>query len=165
MSERAVVCPHCGTRNKERDPVKDVEPRKVLTNLTREETAALLSAHGADRLALDPPRGVAALFMPHPDAEGVVYAIDVACTLIGLPALFCAAPTLIWRLVSGRSTDRKRLREGSPLYHHLLTAISGGGMLYFMLSVSGVSTTWCWIATLASSIPIALRGMLHGVLR
>src|SRR5689334_10602540 len=119
MSEHAVVCPHCGTRQKDRDPIKDTRPKaRPLTNLTKEEAAALLATQGADKLAVEGPRGFVALILPHPASQGWVRLLEIACLLASAPVLVSGVS---YYMISVRVMRRANRRPSMAI--HLGTAV------------------------------------------
>lgn len=157
MSAHAVVCPHCGARQADRDPVvRDAAPKKkALTNLTKEETAALLAVHGADEPDVEPIDGVAAVFLPHPAAPGWMRFVQTALTVAALPAIVSAAPMLIFT-----RRMRRMLRDSSGVWAHVMLAMFGGTSLYFSLGFTPVDRG---IGTAITSVGVAallLRGVL-----
>lgn len=160
MSAQAVVCPHCGARQADRDPiVRDAAPKKkALTKLTPEETAALLAVHGADRPEVDPHGGVVAVFLPHPAAPSWMRFVQGALTIAALPAIVSAAPLLMFT-----RQMRRMLRDTSGVWMHVLLAASGGASLYFSLGFAPVAAGFGTTITGIGVGALLLRGVLVAV--
>ncbi len=155
MSPRAVVCPHCGARQADRDPIEAKAPKKPLRDLTKEETAALLLVHGVDRSSVGGHEGVAAIFLPHPASTDLSRWIQILLTVVAVPAIVSGAPMLLFTRRS-----RAMLRDSSGVWAHVLLALSGGSGLYFSLVFSPVGAVTNAVLTGASSGALVVRGIM-----
>ncbi len=125
MSAVAVVCPHCGARQPDRDPVvergvaRSREPLKV----SSEEARALLEVEGA--LATGGvQRGPSALFVPSPGSDGVARLAEWTLALMSAPLIFLGLMALLsrWRWYSGFDA----LEEAGETTITLVSLVAGG---------------------------------------
>lgn len=147
MSATAVVCPHCGTRQPDRDPIdteaiaaKEARRKKPL-ELTAEETAALLESQGLTSASYETraPRGPASLLVPRAEASGWVRTMEWTLTILALPLIFSGLLTVVFR---------PRMWAWVANGHELaLTALSAflGGLTVYSLCMAlgfGPNATW-----------------------
>lgn len=147
MSDKAVVCPHCGTRQRDRDPV--VPPKRApyrdpdgpepgpvperpssQMKISPEEAAALFATSATPARA----RGPMALFIPRAGASPFARSLEWLLTLVSLPMLVAGLAPLVMRRRSARA-----LRSGSELTLTLAALGLGGLMLFFTLGALGWS--------------------------
>lgn len=132
MSGKAVVCPHCGHRQSDRDPIQrsaaeasqadgpfraasqpdggEAAPEKrPPMKISPEEAKALFATTGAD-VGASSGGGIAALLLPRPDASPFARSLEWTLTLISLPMLVLAfAPFMLRYRLWGS------LRSGSEI--------------------------------------------------
>ena len=158
MSARAVVCPHCGARQPDRDPVvpalraerpappartaRDAPARPNLAGIemSREEVAALLAIDDAAR-----PRptdgeqkqsAFAMLLLPSDATRGTARWIELLCTLVALPQIVSVGLVLI---VPGRYLHRRAIKvRAGDIQVALLASVMGS------LGAIGLAQTVGW---------------------
>lgn len=100
MSESALVCPHCGARQADRDwaspPASDRPPEPL--HVSSEEAAAIIQMRGAGALDLDEPAGPMSLVLPRPEAEGAVRVAEWLLTIAAIPVLVPGFVVALFRL-------------------------------------------------------------------
>lgn len=145
MSETAVVCPHCGSRQADRDPrqrsatpAKPAEPLE----LSKDEVAALFSVRGADVMDFDEPRGPLALIFPAPDATGWGRVVEWALTVVAAPLL---VPGFVFALFRLRFFGNQMMRASEAT---LTLAIGTSGAL----SVWSLAALAGWGSTVTAAV-------------
>ncbi len=88
MSATALVCPHCGARQADREwtTPKDEDASAPL-HVSSEEAAAILQMRGAGALDLEEPAGPMSLVLPRPEADGATRLAEWALTALAAPIL------------------------------------------------------------------------------
>ena len=129
MSEVAVVCPHCGARQSDRDPIvaaqqqratsrddgvsvdpyrgeptsTSPEPEKEPLELSADEARALLEVKGIAGAAIEyeRPAGPLVLILPRAEAAGPTRTLEWMLTAIALPMILLGWPARLVSLGAG----------------------------------------------------------------
>ena len=147
MSATAVVCPHCGTRQPDRDPVDaratEVKAaiRKKPLKLSPEETAALLESKGlsASTYGAEGPRGPASLLVPRAESHGWVRTMEWALTILALPLILSGFLTVVFR-----PRTWAWVANGHEIALTALSAFVGGLTVYPLCMALGLGTNGTW---------------------
>lgn len=154
MSALAVVCPHCGARQSDRDPVLAQKHRKATTgddgasvdpyrgmpaevepqepearplSLSGEETRALFEVKGIAHAALEyeRPPGPVALIVPRAEATGLMRSLEWALAIVAAPMIALGLLACLFRPRMWRY-----VAEGSEWGLTLLSAFLGGIVMW-----------------------------------
>jgi hypothetical protein len=141
MSASAVACPHCGTRQADRDPLPEHEAPApgpmAKTKLSSEEVAALLAVESANAPAPASGPGLfQVLLLPHPMTAGIGRFADVVLTLCALPLIFGGfLLLLLFGRRRGFAVVTRQLRGRVELTAALFAAVLGTASLALLGTV------------------------------
>jgi hypothetical protein len=137
MSGTAVACPHCGTRQVDRDPLPEGERPAAgplsKAKLTKEEMHALLAVDSTNRkVATETGPGLfSVLLLPHPMTQGLGRALDVVLTVAAFPLMLSGVFLL---LIFGRrrsfSVLTRRLRGNVEITAAVFASVLGAVSVY-----------------------------------
>lgn len=148
MSDVAVVCPHCGARQKDRDPLpgqreldkkagrpvsantgpEPVLPKPALEGLSTAEVGALLATDvkAGRRIGQGP---IATMILPHPNTTGVVRLAELALTVAAFP-LAIAGAALVGFARRGRHATKPAPGPAAELTG-VVIALGPGGLGFY----------------------------------
>jgi hypothetical protein len=169
MSEQAVVCPHCGARQAERDPLPEQREgdlvrgryaKKPMTGLSKDEVSALIASDVRPAGEERGPRGLfAALVLPHRKTRGAWRAAEIALTVLGLP-LVAGATLFVGTVRTVRRFHGARVGELTSL----IVALGPGNFgLWVFLSLVGVEQPLPWLV--APSAAVVARALVRAAAR
>lgn len=146
-----MVCPHCGARDRDRDPIerpkrapyRDAEePRddapaakKEKMKISPEEAAALFATTATPAT----PLGPVALLVPRHGASPFARSLECLLTLVALPMLLLGLAPLVMR-----RRHRAAVRHGGEVGLSVAALGIGGLTFYALLHSAGWSQTGIW---------------------
>ena len=181
MSPTAVVCPHCGARQADRDPIEahlkaratEADPYRgepapsgpraaaEPMSLSPEEARALTEVTlGARRLDAGPRIGAWALLLPSEGARGAARWAEIGLTLLAAPIVLLAFAMLLFQPRLWR-----RVARGEEWALTALCVVLGGVAIAGAGALAPSNETLTWLVGGTSCLALVARTALRGLAR